>query len=873
MICSAIGLTASPEFVRDADDQPVGVVDNLCEVSRTINDCYRNNEWLATNGRRVISINPASSGISQRQISYSKYRLLDPHAYENGMWMNPPLLRKNESTFSLYVCGLTRVHLVFDFFTSSRLKYLMDKGDVVYDKDFRIALYAGNGKQFPAFDETATCDVSNVNSETTQKDGSGDQRVETIYDSAKLDKIWTKSISKSMLSRDFHYIDANDRSSCDWCLYGESMPPKCIVREDPMINSQKSFVEYFSYYNDRTNDMCDTFMRSLTHDNYASNPLSRCHEVCKDLPECGIDPIKPFGILDPVDGKRKCCDTSSMKVSNCERRKAETQYSHPRHRDLETDISLELRQERQLCLDYCAAARNEHMVTGQEDNWKQSGIGYGVNPGPQSSEGYVIGRYELPKSFRRVEAQSTTKVSITEQAKSSLKNGTVHLSFLALKNTTVFVEIEILDGSLHHSAFELFANVMKWSYSKSNRTGKKSDIRTYQNQRSAAKLMSPRSSMVVLSLQEMLKTEMDLPLNLHNHYLLRDKKDLVEGKLVYDVNNTELIPEKGEHEGVFGYHPVLGPYPENVLVASKQSSPRHFAPGFKGMNVTGLNFDLTEHDPVGTAPNVQDSIKRQFSEYWSTLDWFATPYLPYISNCKGYDSYIPLFELMEHPDCKRVGVESTEEMNLDSFLKPSEELSSDVCDLSLRCRYEDTYAANTKRLWFTMQRALGNFFYITRHPMSLAAFNRISWENVEKLQGATLHTALDPYDKVVVQVCRDSPEGVSTEGLTDFDPKRGETGRYPTLIELHVGYLQSTKTYKQIVRVEICFRKFISIEGNVAPPEYDFRFHLYPMSGMLILDDFGFPLILPVIFTLIIAIGISIAIVLCIYSALLVLLC
>merc|ERR1711871_1739874 len=244
-----------------------------------------------------------------------------------------------------------------------------------------------------------------------------------------------------------------------------------------------------------------------------------------------------------------------------------------------------------------------------------------------------------------------------------------------------------------------------------------------------------------------------------------------------------------------------------------------------------------------------------------TLDWFATPYLPYISNCKGYDSYIPLFELMEHPDCKRVGVESTEEMNLDSFLKPSEELSSDVCDLSLKCRYEETYAANTKRLWFTMQRALGNFFYITRHPMSLAAFNRISWENVEKLQGATLHSSLDPYDKVIVQVCRDSPEGVSTEGLTDFDPKRGETGRYPTLIELHVGYLQSTKTYKQIVRVEICFRKFISIEADVAPPEYDFRFRLYPMSGMQILDDFGFPLILPVIFTLIIAIGISIAIV------------
>ena len=28
------------------------------------------------------------------------------------------------------------------------------------------------------------------------------------------------------------------------------------------------------------------------------------------------------------------------------------------------------------------------------------------------------------------------------------------------------------------------------------------------------------------------------------------------------------------------------------------------------------------------------------------------PYLPYFSNCDGFDSYIPIWRLFEHPDCE-----------------------------------------------------------------------------------------------------------------------------------------------------------------------------------------------------------------------------
>ncbi len=33
--------------------------------------------------------------------------------------------------------------------------------------------------------------------------------------------------------------------------------------------------------------------------------------------------------------------------------------------------------------------------------------------------------------------------------------------------------------------------------------------------------------------------------------------------------------------------------------------------------------------------------------YWGNLEQLYLPYLPYFSNCEGYDSFIPLFSLLE----------------------------------------------------------------------------------------------------------------------------------------------------------------------------------------------------------------------------------
>ena len=75
----------------------------------------------------------------------------------------------------------------------------MDTNQIVYDRDFRIALYVGNGKPFPGFAEDKTCDVSDINTDATQQGGSGDQRVEVAYDPSVLDTVWSRVVAASKI--------------------------------------------------------------------------------------------------------------------------------------------------------------------------------------------------------------------------------------------------------------------------------------------------------------------------------------------------------------------------------------------------------------------------------------------------------------------------------------------------------------------------------------------------------------------------------------------------------------------------------------------------------------------------------------------------
>jgi hypothetical protein len=231
-------------------------------AAKVIGDCYRDNEWLTDNGRRVISINPSSDG---KHVGGGSTVRLDPFAYVNGEWVNPPVMKKNDTTFSLHICGYTRVDFVFNFFKNKRLQYLLETNKIKYDEHFRIAVYAGKGATFPPFKEEM-CDTASINDPATQKSGSGDTRTETVFDSDYAKKRWDKLVKSQ--KENFIYIDKTDRDSCGWCLTGEAMPRKCIVEKDSMLPNQKSFIEYFSHYNDMTSDICDANIQEELKQDY-----------------------------------------------------------------------------------------------------------------------------------------------------------------------------------------------------------------------------------------------------------------------------------------------------------------------------------------------------------------------------------------------------------------------------------------------------------------------------------------------------------------------------------------------------------------------------------------------------------------------------
>ena len=104
---------------------------------------------------------------------------------------------------------------------------------------------------------------------------------------------------------------------------------------------------------------------------------------------------------------------------------------------------------------------------------------YGMAPGPGGTlhreDNNPFRRQSLPKSFRRASVLDTVAIRTTVDAENSLKNGTLHFVVNAVKNTTLFVEIEILDGNLYHGAFDLFADTLRWGVRAPKRVGAPKD--------------------------------------------------------------------------------------------------------------------------------------------------------------------------------------------------------------------------------------------------------------------------------------------------------------------------------------------------------------------------------------------------------------
>lgn len=96
---------------------------------------------------------------------------------------------------------------------------------------------------------------------------------------------------------------------------------------------------------------------------------------------------------------------------------------------------------------------------------------------------------------------------------------------------------------------------------------------------------------------------------------------------------------------------------------------------------------------------------------WSH-DFIALPYLPFFSNCDGYDSHISLSRLLEeHPDCQQVDLDKTVPTKEYAFWSKSP--ISDAClGVLLHCTYEEKVSEARDQLRWFEASPKSKLFYI-----------------------------------------------------------------------------------------------------------------------------------------------------------------
>jgi len=719
--------------------------------STDITDCEISDSWLAEHGRRVVSINPG--------LPNSQSIRLDPLAYnfDNTNWDNPPTLSPEQASFELPVMGFERAHLFFNFSRSPTLMRLISTDEIVYDRDWRIAVYVGTGP-------TRTQLVPSLDLKEEKWDEMKSEQ--GIIVEGNPDRLFMKS-----------------REDCDWCLVGSPVPPVNLTftpsyaPDDITFNSTTYL--YFRKYVSVADDEAD-----------AATFVSEFHQ------------------------------TPTF------------------HYDHKQDRSFALRFERDSCLVYCHKVRDAlGQQTGGNPDWRTKGVGYGFSDlveAASTNDVNGLQRQALPKSFRRAVDGALV---ITDIASQQLRAGHVHFTVFSRRNTTVFVEIEVLSGQFYDLAFELFGDTLSWTVEAPNRTG------------SAIENPGLRRgnwySFIAIATQTINVAQTRLPLNLHNTYDHVDRY-VTSGSTLFLKDNTEVPIGRGEQVGLLGFLNADS-YSERLTLRSPDEaedglSPAEYPSNYAPDLATTGKFETTKPDPVGSPPEVEDSIKWESTDFWGDKTIFASAYMPYFSNCAGYDSYVPIFKLTENENCTLPDPTLTTATSVASFTDAN---NTDTCDLYITCRFEEDFEAG-KVNWFQTIAPQNRQWYLTRKPIALNKFDpkatvrASSWAVADERTAAA--RSVDDYFDLL---------GHDRVPVLPLNKAVPSSNTYPATVTLELGFYQKSRTYKEVATAKLSFSDYRSIPAGAEKPEYTFNFGWFALSIIDLIDNFALPMFVFVMITIV----------------------
>jgi hypothetical protein len=591
---------------------------------------------------------------------------------------------------------------------------------------------------------------------------------------------------------------------------------------------------------------------------------------------------------------------------------------------------------RQLCLNWCKNIKNEHLKSRDKQGimFTEDGSAFEIPPvgidigrpcrtakagtsintrscqydkGPL--QGSIVKRYGLPQTMRQVTTQGgTTKLSLTPDVyEQLLSTGLIHITAFARRNCTIILEIELLNGKYYSQSFQIFSQTMSWVVEHPQSPLLSGDT-IYDS---------------FIAIYNSFIFTWSLPLNLHNHYN-HDSEPLNTAGLMYVRDYTdEHVPNehalsKGPHKILLGslimksaasYTPDVNVQKEMDEIAyndrlSKRAvlstanekewklmkSLQH-DPYLRGYNVdmqlSPSSYQLGSDDPVskGTTRLVDD-IKKTASAFWTGgMSHVTLPYMPYVSNCAGYDSYVPLWKLFQNSEqCLfRYPNETTTTEQFD-LLSP--EKTTDYCDVRLHCRYEEdvTRGDGARSYWFE-SRDISFLFFFSRYQMKNYEFggplkamgtainekkeseevNRlVSYEDDQLERYQLFHAVpVTPMKgKVIIneEVIRTGKDAAE-EPVEDQGPRS-----FPKLVHMVVEFWQKKQDEKEIARAKIYFSDYRSSASYTSAKtnddkkrqlEYIFRTTFRHLDYLGLLDNFSLPSLLYCLISIVVGVLIT----------------
>jgi hypothetical protein len=229
------------------------------------------------------------------------------------------------------------------------------------------------------------------------------------------------------------------------------------------------------------------------------------------------------------------------------------------------------------------------------------------------------------------------------------------------------------------------------------------------------------------------------------------------------------------------------------------------------------------------------------SQYLFKFDKMLLSYLPFLSNCAEYDSYMPLFDLFESDSCQLPATTSEtgsygrtwwrrmfpplpnqDDIRYVGPLDVGQEPTADICMMDIQCHYEeDLPTADVTPRWFE-QSAGTVLYYLLREPATLDDYLR---------GGKYYDEILDAFGSdYFIPVTVDNTAAQLLEGDCS-------TLCFPRTVTLDVAYYQLDKHVKRIIMATLVYENY---DRDSANSEYTFSVNFHPLNYFQLIIQFAF---------------------------------